>query len=128
MGDTAPSSGRNPQQLLQTWAVWTVSLWWAPMVLGPRLLQFCVTPPTLPSPTSARTVLLGFPCQLASIRAGSLKCVDPTLALRAWVWHQFLSVVNSHSCWESTLLHRAQQSLHLLLLGSTWITLSCLVK
>merc|ERR1712045_574397 len=115
-------------QRLQTRSVWTVSVWLAPMVLGPRLPQFCVTPPTLPSPTLARTVLLGFPCQLASIIAGSLKCVDPTLALKACPWHQFLSVVSSHLCWVSTLLHLAQQSLHLQLLGSIWIILSCLVR
>ena len=39
-----------------------------------------------------------------------------------------IQVVSSHLCWESTLLHLAQQSLHLQLLGSIWIILSCLVK
>ena len=100
-----PSSGRNPPPHLQTRSVWTVSAWLAPMVLGPRLPQFCVTPPTLPSPTSARTVLSGFPCQLASIRAGSLKCVDPTLALKACPWHQFLSVSSKHHIDTITILY-----------------------
>ena len=39
-----------------------------------------------------------------------------------------IQVVSSHLCWESTQLHLAQQSLHLQLLGSIWIILSCLVK